>query len=287
MTFTLFKLKVMRKLGLLRFLHPTMTVRHERGQFRIPIWGNTGFENIAALTTAEPWLDRILARVLEDRPGLIVDVGVNVGQTLLKIKRLRPDQAYLGFEPNPSCCAYVERLIAVNGFKHCELVPAALGREAGVFELFIRSDADSGASLVKGFRDAKFYSARKWVAVLHGDAVLRSVDAENISLVKIDVEGGEVDVIEGLLETLDRQRPAVVCEILPVPDRASDVGRMCQERQDRQDRLLQLLRQRGYQLCRILPDDARLQPLADIEPHNDLSRTNYLFVPPDRKHLIA
>jgi hypothetical protein len=56
---------------------------------------------------SEPWMVDALRRLLFLRPGAaFVDVGVNIGQTLLKLKSLAPDIVYVGFEPNPFCALY-------------------------------------------------------------------------------------------------------------------------------------------------------------------------------------
>src|SRR5919205_552723 len=74
-----------------------------------------------------PWMVDALARLfaLAGRPGL-VDVGVNIGQTLLKLRSIARDAPYVGFEPNPFCIQFVNELIALNGFDRCVLLPVAL-----------------------------------------------------------------------------------------------------------------------------------------------------------------
>jgi hypothetical protein len=74
----------------------------------------------------EPWMIDLLAKVLQKRSGAFLDVGVNVGQTLVKIKALDPDREYIGFEPNPACVFYVQNLINANSFPNCTLIPVGL-----------------------------------------------------------------------------------------------------------------------------------------------------------------
>jgi hypothetical protein len=109
--------------------------------------------------------------------------------------------------------------------------------------------------------------------VFPGDSLLTGID--RIALLKIDVEGGELEVVAGLVETLRRSSPIVFCEILPVFDESTDNGRF---RKQRQDRLLATLRALGYAVFRMQQDES-VAELADIETHADLALTNYAFVP--------
>ena len=54
----------------------------------------------------EPWMLQNLVQIAEQAEGTFVDVGVNLGQTLLAVKSIGEDWDYLGFEPNPCCLFY-------------------------------------------------------------------------------------------------------------------------------------------------------------------------------------
>ena len=45
------------------------------------------------------------------------------------------------------------------------------------------------------------------------DEILQRIDSPPVSLIKIDVEGGELGVLRGGIETLRKHRPAILCEI--------------------------------------------------------------------------
>jgi hypothetical protein len=111
------------------------------------------------------------------------------------------------------------------------------------------------------------------VPVFRGDDAL--TELTDLAAVKIDVEGGELDVVRGLEQTLRRFQPYIVCEILPVFDETSEVGRM---RKRRQDALVSLLHDVGYSIYRV-HSDGSAAALNAIETHDDMSRTNYVMVP--------
>ncbi len=224
----------------------------------------------------ERWLDPHIQGWLARRPGTFLDVGVHLGQTLLKVKRLSPATPYVGCEPNPAALFHALELVRTRRLEGCRLLGVGLGAAPSLAELASRdADTDSAASLVDGFREASFYAVRRHVPVFDGDTVIARLGAAPVSMIKIDVEGGELEVLEGLRGTLQRDRPAVLCELLPVYDPATRLGAF---RKARQDRLEELMRSLDYRFHRI-GRDAGLSPLERLEVHGDLARCEHLFVP--------
>jgi FkbM family methyltransferase len=256
----------------------SVTARVGGRSLKIPIMLGRGYQN---LQIGEAWLYKAFGKVLGARTGAFVDVGVNLGQTLIKVKLIDPKRPYVGFEPNPQCAQYVAELISVNGFEDCTLVPVGLSDSARVAVLYAKADAvDPSASVVPGFRAVDRYARKQHVPVFPGDSLLTDVD--RIALLKVDVEGGEVEVVAGLIETLRRSSPIVFCEILPVFDESTENGRF---RKQRQDRLLSTLHALGYVVFRMQQDES-VAELADIPTHADLALTNYAFVPSTQADLF-
>jgi len=256
--------------------HLNLTIRTQVGgrSFRVPV--KEGIRLDAG--NLEPWLDELIRRLMTVRPGSFVDVGVNLGQTLLKVKAVAPDVRYFGFEPNPRCYCYVSDLVTLNSLPACKVYPFALGEKPGIVQLFQSSAADQAASVVEGFRPDEHYSFRQFATVFPGDDVLGATGKGEISTIKIDVEGAERDVIKGLTTTIDRDRPFIICEVLPVYDDNSVIG---QFRLERQREIEAFLRQRRYSIQRIGPD-AFPTKLDEFGIHGDLSACNYLFAPVER-----
>jgi FkbM family methyltransferase len=96
--------------------------------------------------------------------------------------------------------------------------PMALGKAPGLLELKIpikkRGQMGIGLAHVGSSDDLcdRFEVKREIVTCEMLDNVLHRVGVEKLSMIKIDVEGGEQDVLRGAEETLKRYRPVVVCE---------------------------------------------------------------------------
>jgi hypothetical protein len=92
--------------------------------FKIPIRDGIGFDH---LNPREEWLDVVLRTLLPKRQGTFINVGVNIGQTLLKVKSFDDGRPYVGFEPNPICCCYCDDLIRLNNIRQVTIVPSGCG----------------------------------------------------------------------------------------------------------------------------------------------------------------
>jgi FkbM family methyltransferase len=260
------------------------TVRTEMAgrPLRIPVVYGQGLTNLAFL---EPGIFGAFGRLFKLRTGTFFDVGVNVGQTLLKVKVLDPDRPYVGFETNPRCCQYVEELIRVNRFSGCTVIPAGLADRNGLVTLYLRSNVslDPMATMISDFGDEAASFRPQYAAVCRGDDAAARVKIDRLAVIKIDTEGAELEVLSGLAETIGRHRPFIVCEILPVGDARLPVGQI---RLERQQKVQQLLREWEYDLFR-LHSDVRLQAMKDIGVHDDLALSNYVFAPCEQRDDIA
>jgi len=115
----------LKKFKFLPYLNLTGAIEINNKTFVIPVNGGLGFDN---LFLSEPWMTRLLSRLRPFFSGAFVDVGVNVGQTLLKVYAVNERVNYIGFEPNPICNYYTQELIRLNRFEGCKLIPAGIGR---------------------------------------------------------------------------------------------------------------------------------------------------------------
>ena len=152
------------------------------------------------------WEPEVVA-ALEDhvRPGTVaLDVGAYIGTHALLMGRLVGSQGKVyAFEPQRKIYRQLVHNVALNGLEDV-VVPLryALGADTRIVEMNpVTATTEGGASVGSG-----------------GDRVeLRPLDSfgfERVSLLKIDVEGFEKEVLAGAVELLTTGRPAVLIEIL-------------------------------------------------------------------------
>lgn len=241
----------------------------------VPVTSGHGYYNLFPFK--EAWMETLVQKCLTEREGTVIDVGVNLGQTLLKIASLNSKVDYYGFEPNPVCCIYCKELIERNKLSSFKVLPVGLSEDAAVVKLFGDNDHASGASMVENFRvNTERYNLIHHVPVMRGDIILKGENITKINFVKIDVEGAELEVIKGLQETLLKYKPVIIMEILPVYSVENENGKM---RKDRQDQLLRIIFDMEYFLFSIKEDEVKLEQWNDIAIHGNMGTTNYLLIP--------
>ena len=263
--------------ALLRPFNFSTTAVVDSHKYKIPIQRGIGRDLRSA---SEPWMSDLLRRLfsLGAAPGL-VDVGVNVGQTLLKLKSIDPKLRYLGFEPNPFCISLVQELVKLNGFVDCELAPAALSDRAGLISFVASSESDSGASMITTLRPDKKVHRKQWIAALVFDNL--DVDVSSMGVVKIDVEGAELFVLQGMKQFIERVRPYIVCEVLHAHS-----ALQLNDSAARNEQIFELASQTNYTVCRIRKGADRVAALEHIRKFPDLvwdqnspAVCDYLLIP--------
>ncbi len=181
------------------------------GTFRVPIGGHIG---LGHLDFESPQFQRVLRAVFEaGLRGTVIDVGANIGKFLLNLAQVDPHARYLGFEPLIPAAAYVRRLIRENGLSNHSIVPVALSDHCGSAIIRFGSESDASASLEGDMRPSSMYANSQMVATSTLDLHARELDG--VSIVKIDVEGAELAVLRGMVETIARHRPPILIEVLP------------------------------------------------------------------------
>jgi FkbM family methyltransferase len=138
--------------------------------------------------------------------GTYVDVGTNRGQVLGEAVRVAPAGRHLAFEPIPALADAVES--AFPSVECRRLALAALPAQAE-FCYFRELDGWSGLRRNPQISDERGQPEYITVEVSTLDAELREIEPD---VVKIDVEGAELEVLDGGRALLARARPLVIFE---------------------------------------------------------------------------
>jgi FkbM family methyltransferase len=269
--------KILNRLNLLSKVNLMVPTKINHQCFQIPVLGGLGYGN---LSISEPWMIHLLGALTQlKKEGVYLDVGVNVGQTLLKLKSVNPQYEYIGFEPNPTCVHYAKKLIEANKFENISLYPLGIAGDNSIFELnfYSTAETDSTASMVENFRPNQKIHKKEFIPCYRIQDVFPKDKIPNISIVKIDVEGGELEVLKGLDEMVTQKRPFIQIEILPVYQK-ENVSRL-----DRQTQIEQLCKNWNYHIFRIHCNQqnlfSHLETIEEIGIHSNMDWCEYIFVP--------
>jgi FkbM family methyltransferase len=178
---------------------------------------------------------QLLSQILV-RPGAIVEVGANIGALTVPLARIAASQGrgMTVFEPQPVIFQNLCANIALNGIMGMRAWPWACAAQAGTVYFLIPDYGANGnfggISMVADSGQGKFPVP-----------CMRLQDAmqgEPVGLLKIDVEGMEIEVLKGATDLLAASRPVLYVE---------------NDRLDRSQALIEWLWEAGYRLWWHIP----------------------------------
>jgi FkbM family methyltransferase len=147
------------------------------------------------------------------RPGdRVCDIGANIGMiSLLAAHLVGPGGRVDSFEPNPACADKIRQLSAENGLSHVHVHVLGLSDEPATLTLSVPL-INSGEASFAPPRYPQSELRKVTVEVKRGDDVLDP--SQPPALIKIDVEGFECRVIDGLRGVLSAAHPLVITEVV-------------------------------------------------------------------------
>ena len=173
------------------------------------------------------------------RPGsLAVDVGAHIGTHTIQLSRAVGEKGkVLAIEPQPKSLQELVVNMALNQANNIEFFWGAAGSQHSNIELNPLSAENEGAAGLGSGGTGQF------VEVIPLD----SLQLQNVSLIKIDVEGMEIDVLRGAKETILRDHPVLLIEIMggAQPETASN-----ETKQEILSRI-RFVEEMGYEVIRI------------------------------------
>lgn len=151
---------------------------------------------------------RKLLRIPKEK--VFLDIGANIGHHTLFASRFA-NQVF-SFEPYEKVRVSIEEKVRSNNIQNVKILPFALGEQEEELTFFEPSDANTGTgSFVEGFMEANQNNGLK-LLIRDGASVLEELNVKNISLIKIDTEGFEPSVLQGLLPVLKKFKPTIIME---------------------------------------------------------------------------
>lgn len=144
---------------------------------------------------------------LSDRKGVAVDAGANKGVYVFHLAR--HFQRVIAFEPLPAMSRYLKRAAPSNVKVH----DLALSRSAGSAVLSLPRGYNELASLEAHPKDLEWKSDSHLETHEVELAPLDRLGLRDVNLIKIDVEGHELAVLEGARSTIQHCRPTLLIEV--------------------------------------------------------------------------
>ena len=173
---------------------------------------------------------------------IVIDIGAHVGYyTLLMAQLVGENGKVYSFEPDPVNFQLLKKSVEINGFENVVLIQKAVSNITDKVKLFL-GDNDSAINRIY---DAKLGDAKESIDVesVTIDEYFKEND-ELVNFIKIDSEGSEVKIINGMKQFLSRNQELVMMtEFFPFLIKKSG---------DEPNQYLKSLEKSGFSLYNIL-----------------------------------
>lgn len=205
-------LRLLRKIGFLKKRRLKLNLAINNSRFKVPIINEVGFNNH---NMDEFWMSDLFRLLRLAKNCTLIDLGANVGQTLLKWKSIYPESHYIGVEPLPAAVDYLQHLISINHFPNSTVHGKAISENEGHATLHLHFDdnTDRSASLNQTIFDT---ATTINVETLSFDSLIQLIplSCHNNIVFKIDIEGSEKELLLNNSELIKKLNATVIVELL-------------------------------------------------------------------------
>ena len=193
------------------------------------------------------------------------DIGANIGWYALNIAASRRATTVYAFEPIPTTYGHLTTNLALNASANIKPHNFGLSEQAGEFTFYYPPEGSGNASAVKltGRDDVRTAQCE-----VRTQDDYTAETGTRVDFIKCDVEGAELLVFKGGIETIARDRPIVLSEILR--KWSAKFGYNPNE-------IFALFRGVGYQV--FTAEDGRLVEFGEMDENT--IPTNYFFLHPE------
>jgi FkbM family methyltransferase len=146
-------------------------------------------------------------------PGdVFYDIGANLGFfAMLGARFVGPTGVVYAFEAAPDNAEAIKVNVSVNGLTKVEVIAKAVSDHPGVGELQVVDD--QSWSKLADYGEHPNTEQVLEVELVSIDQLMADGAIRPPTVVKIDVEGAELAVLEGMRGTIDAYQPAIICEL--------------------------------------------------------------------------
>lgn len=144
----------------------------------------------------------------------VFDVGAHIGLVTLPMSSvLGEDGVVISFEPAEANLKHLKSHVRKNNIQNVVVIDKLVGREKKDNVLFYESDDATGMNSIVQKNKTKDYSKKNKQQISIDEYCKESGYLP--VLIKIDVEGAEIDVLEGAVKTITMAKPDIYLSVHP------------------------------------------------------------------------
>jgi FkbM family methyltransferase len=168
-------------------------------------------KELALYKVHEPLATKLLMETL--KPGMnAVDIGGNIGYyAMMEARLVGPQGKVIAIEPMPDNSEQLCINVKNNGYQNIDIHKMAIGDRDGTALMYI-----TGKSNWHSLHPPAVSKGEMKVPVSTLDSLLTQYDLPSVDLVRMDLEGYEIVVVEGMKQTLEKYGPRLLIELHPL-----------------------------------------------------------------------
>lgn len=146
------------------------------------------------------------------RPGnRVIEIGANIGYyVLLASSQVGETGSVIGIEPVPDNFLILEE--NVKGLNNVKISQLAISNENGIVDFYV-SEIPNWGSLI--YTDGLQLTGKVEIQCVKLDDYLISIGDFYPDIIHMDIEGGEIQAIEGAWQTITQSKPSLLIEFHP------------------------------------------------------------------------
>lgn len=149
----------------------------------------------------------MLPEIIES-DSVVYDLGANIGLYSRRFLDIAKNGYVYCFEPNPVAMHYLAHNLTLMGASNYLIMPLAISDHSGTIDLVLNPDNHTLGTSFFQKRGIRIH-----VSAISLDEAIERYGLRAPTVVKMDIEGGEVVAIKGMLKTLANYRPKVIFEL--------------------------------------------------------------------------
>ena len=145
-----------------------------------------------------------------------IDIGAHCGALSIPVALNNPQSKVIAIEPQLHLAERLHKNKRINNLNNLFIESIGLYSKEGELEISLpRGNDGKVISELVGKLDVKYtgLSSNEKIPVSTMDSLMNSKESALISIIKIDVQGNELEILKGAKKTLKKHRPCLIIEI--------------------------------------------------------------------------
>lgn len=156
---------------------------------------------LSIMGTYEPFETELVKKEIK-KGDIVLDIGANIGYyTLIFAELVGEEGKVFAFEPEPTNFALLKKNVEISGYQNVMLVQKAVSNKTGKFKLYLCEDNNGGHSIYKQHNSKRSVE----VETTRLDDYFKN-DGGKINFIKMDIEGAEMEAIQGMPSLLKKNK---------------------------------------------------------------------------------